>query len=747
MTVPSTLTRSGPYEADGIQDVWDYTFKILNAEDIQVIVTDLDGVESEVVSGYSVTNVGQTGGGEVAFNTPPLDGYLVTFLLKPVIEQQQQYRNQGKYNPARVEFGFDRIVTMLQYFEEKFTRVVIVPVSSGDTPENYLGQVRAYRDEAAAFSANTDADSTQTALDRTATAADRVQTGLDKVATAADRVQTGLDRVQTGADRTQTGLDRTAVANDKATVAADKATVAADKSTTSGYMGTTLGYMNAASAAQVAAENARDTTLAAFDSFDDRYLGVKSADPTLDNDGNALVAGSLYYFDGNGTPANAAMKVYTGSTWVAAYVSGTGFLAAANNLSDLVNAGTARANLGLVIGTDVQAYDADLAGIAALTNAANQIIYTSGANTWANTAISAGGRALINTTAAANAVPYYTSTSAASTFATTAAGRALAGLTGAADLLGYFTSSTAAATTALTAIGRSIIGAATALAARQAIGVEDLLASMIPGGRLTLASGVPVTMTDTTGSNLYYTPYIHNKIMLYAGGVWVSRTFSEITLALSGLTTGIPNDVWAYDNAGTVALELTPWTNATTRATALARQDGILVKSGDATRRYLGTLNPNSATVVHDTEQRRYLWNYYNRARKSLKKTDATASYNYSTAAWRQWNADIQNFVAVIVGVVEQIVELTISAQFSNSTTTSRRVSFAIGDTTAGPDQNYVNPWTANGSSNATAHEGFYTKTPAEGVNAFYMLEYGSGTDTQSWLPAGRFGVRGGWHC
>lgn len=117
---------------------------------------------------------------------------------------------------------------------------------------------------------------------------------------------------------------------------------------------------SSASAAQVAAESARDATLAAFDSFDDRYLGSKTADPTLDNDGNALVAGALYF-----NSVSAVMKVYTGSAWVAAYVSGSGYLAAANNLSDVANAATARTNLGLAIGTNVQAYDADLTTLGA----------------------------------------------------------------------------------------------------------------------------------------------------------------------------------------------------------------------------------------------------------------------------------------------------------------------------------------------------------------------------------------------
>ena len=109
----------------------------------------------------------------------------------------------------------------------------------------------------------------------------------------------------------------------------------------------------AALTAQLSAEAARDAALSAYDSFDDRYLGAKLEDPFSDNDGNQLVAGMLYF------QTNVGMRVYTGSFWTSAYVSGGGFMLPANNLSDVVSVPTSRANLGL--GTAALANTVDFA--------------------------------------------------------------------------------------------------------------------------------------------------------------------------------------------------------------------------------------------------------------------------------------------------------------------------------------------------------------------------------------------------
>ena len=106
-----------------------------------------------------------------------------------------------------------------------------------------------------------------------------------------------------------------------ATAAATSATSAASSATTATTKATAADTAKtAAETAKTAAETAKTAAETALDSFDDRYLGVKSSNPTLDNDGNTLLDGALYF---NGT--SNIMRVYDlgNTTWLDLNITGS----------------------------------------------------------------------------------------------------------------------------------------------------------------------------------------------------------------------------------------------------------------------------------------------------------------------------------------------------------------------------------------------------------------------------------------
>lgn len=259
-------------------------------------------------------------------------------------------------------------------------------------------------------------------------------------------------------------------------------------------------------------------------------------------------------------------------------------------------------------------------------------------------------------------------------------------------------------------------------------------------GRLTLTSGTPVTTSDVTGAEtLYYCPYKGNRIALYDGTNWVVRSFSELSIDVPDATNVY--DVFAYDNSGTVTLELTAWTNTTTRATALTTQNGVYVKTGALTRRYLGSFYSTTAGngQIDDSSavtKGRYLWNYYNRVARPFKTNNIT-NWNYTTATIRQANNSTTNQLNYVVGVIEDPVTASLCANVSNtSVNINVQVGFGNNSTTTitGDDgSGYI--LVAGQQMKLYSHFNGYPSTV--GLNYLAWLEYSAATGTTSWALGG----------
>ena len=174
-----------------------------------------------------------------------------------------------------------------------------------------------------ASTATTQASNASTSATNAASSASAASTSATNAASSATSASGSASTATTQATNASNSASSASTSASNASTSASNASTSASNAATSA-----TNASNSASAASTSASNAAtsETNAAAsaaaaataLDNFDDRYLGSKSSAPTLDNDGNALVSGALYFNDGTVTAGDKGMWVYDGAAWIKA---------------------------------------------------------------------------------------------------------------------------------------------------------------------------------------------------------------------------------------------------------------------------------------------------------------------------------------------------------------------------------------------------------------------------------------------
>ena len=204
-------------------------------------------------------------------------------------------------------------------------------VSSSATPKDYVDAILGSATAAATSAASAAASATAAATSATSAANSATASAASASASATSASAAATSATSAAASATAAATSATSASNSATAAATSATSAAASASTAAASVATIAGYAtsaaNSASAAATSATSAAASATAAatsatsaaasataaaasYDAFDDRYLGSKTSDPTVDNDGNPLVTGALYF-----NSVIGAMKVYDGAAW------------------------------------------------------------------------------------------------------------------------------------------------------------------------------------------------------------------------------------------------------------------------------------------------------------------------------------------------------------------------------------------------------------------------------------------------
>ena len=423
MTISSTTVKNS-YSGNGTLDTFNYTFKIFADADIQVIIRDATATETvkTLTTHYTVTGAGNANGGTIVFTTGNIPTATETVVIRRASPQTQaiDYIANDPFPAESHEEGLDRSMMAIQQLQEEIDRSIKLSRTNTMTSTEFAvgateraGKIFGFDDngelvvsqELGTFKGNWSAGTTYAARDIVK------DTSTNNIFLAnTGHTSSGSQPLTTNTDSAKWDLlVDAASATTSATNAAASASAAATSETNAATSATTA--TTKASEAATSATNAANS----FDSFDDRFLGTKSSDPTLDNDGDALVEGAMYY---NSTDND--IRFYNGSSWDApATQAATSATASASSATSAATSATNSANSATASATS--ATNAATSATNASTSETNAASSASAASTSAsNASTSETNAATSATTATTQATNAATSATAAATSATAA---------------------------------------------------------------------------------------------------------------------------------------------------------------------------------------------------------------------------------------------------------------------------------------------------------------------------------------
>jgi len=361
MTV-STTTSKVSYSGNGSTTVFAYTFKVFDEDDLTVILRDnTTGTETvqAITTNYTVSGVGNTGGGNVTFVTAPASGKTVVIRRASAQTQTTDYVPNDPFPAEAHEDALDKLTFIAQEVQEELDRAIKISRTNTMTSTEFTVGASNRANKILAFDSAGEIAVTQeigTFVGNWSTGTTFNQRDIVKDTSTNNIFIANTTHTSSGSQPLTTNTDSAkwdllvdaASATTSATAAASSASAAATSATNSATSASssaasastaTTQASNASASATAAAASAAAAALSA-DTFDDTYLGSKASDPSVDNDGDPLNAGDLYF----NTTSNT-LKVYNGSAWNDAALASADFLQVANNLSDVSSASTALSNL------------------------------------------------------------------------------------------------------------------------------------------------------------------------------------------------------------------------------------------------------------------------------------------------------------------------------------------------------------------------------------------------------------------